>query len=105
MTGGLDWQRQTDGITLRVWVQPGASRTAIIGMQGPAMKVAMQARPVERAANESPVRALAGWFGLKRQQVCIRHGEHQRQKLIALTGDPETLAQCLQALMAPFASG
>jgi uncharacterized protein (TIGR00251 family) len=81
MIADLDWQRQADGITIRIHVQPGASRNAVIGLQGTAMKVAVQARPVAGAANEALVRALADWFSLNRRQVCIRHGEQQRQNI------------------------
>jgi uncharacterized protein (TIGR00251 family) len=96
---GLNWQRQPDGITVRIWAQPGASKTAVVGIQGDALKVALQARPVEGAANEALIKALAGWFAVRRSQVQIRHGEQQRQKLVAIQGDPEQLAQRLAALV------
>jgi uncharacterized protein (TIGR00251 family) len=96
----LSWQRQSDGITIRIWAQPGASKTAVVGIQGDALKVALQARPVEGAANEALIKALAGWFEVRRSQVRIKHGEQQRQKLIAIQGDPEQLARRLSALVA-----
>jgi uncharacterized protein (TIGR00251 family) len=98
----LNWQRQADGISLRVWAQPGASKTAIVGIQGDALKIALQARPVEGAANEALIKALAGWFDVRRSAVTIRHGEQQRQKLVAIHGDPENLADRLATLTASF---
>jgi uncharacterized protein (TIGR00251 family) len=99
----LNWQRQTDGITVRIWAQPGASKTAVVGIQGDALKVALQARPVEGAANEALIKALAGWFDVRKSAVSIRHGDTQRQKLVAIHGDADTLAARLLTLIAPFA--
>lgn len=98
----LDWQRLPDGISVRIWAQPGAARTAVVGLQGTALKVALQARPVEGAANDALIKALAGWFGVRPRAVAIRHGEHQRQKLVAIQGDPDALAQRLAALTAAW---
>jgi uncharacterized protein (TIGR00251 family) len=96
----LNWQRQADGITVRVWAQPGASKTAIVGIQGEALKIALQARPVECAANEALIKAVAGWFDVRKSAVTIRHGEQQRQKLVAIAGDPDRLLAVLAALLA-----
>lgn len=96
----LDWQTQPDGLTLRIWAQPGASRTRLAGIQGNALKIQLRARPVEGAANEALIKALAELFGVRRSQVAIKHGETQRQKLVAITGDPTDLAARLQELLA-----
>lgn len=98
----LDWQQRGDGLTLRIWAQPGASKTRPVGIQGNALKMQLQARPVEGAANDALIKALADLFAVRRSQVRITHGETQRQKLVAITGDPTELAARLQALLASF---
>ena len=77
---------------LKLRVQPGAKRNAIIGPHGDALKVSVQAPPDGGRANEAVVELLAGHFGLKRNQVEILTGHASRDKVVALYGiTPETI--------------
>jgi len=55
------------GVTIPVRAQPGARRTAIVGEHAGALKVAVNAPPVDGKANAALEEALAGWLGLKRR--------------------------------------
>ena len=70
------------GFRLRVRVQPGASRTEIVGRHGDAIKVKVAAPPVRGAANEGLTDALAGVLGLPRRAVRVVQGHGSRDKVV-----------------------
>jgi uncharacterized protein (TIGR00251 family) len=75
-----------DGLTLRIRVRPGTSRTRVGGAYGDdhALVVAVQARAVDGAANAAVVEALAEAFDLPRRAVTIRAGHSSRSKVVHL---------------------
>lgn len=79
-----------DGCTLAVRVQPGAKKTAIVGIYGEganaAVKIAVHAPPIEGRANEALIAFLAEVFGLPRSAVSIAHGQTGRSKWVTLQG-------------------
>jgi hypothetical protein len=79
-----------DGVTLAVRAQPGAKKTAIVGVYGEGdsaqLKIAVQAPPVEGRANEALVAFLADRFDLQRSRVEILSGELGRGKVFLLRG-------------------
>jgi uncharacterized protein (TIGR00251 family) len=75
-----------DGIRLRVRVQPRASRTGIAGASGDALRIRLQAPPVDGAANEALVRFLAETLGVSRPAVEIVSGLTSRSKTVAIRG-------------------
>lgn len=86
---------------LAVHVQPRASRNAVLGWHGEgpdlALKIALTASPVDGAANAALTAFLAEYFGLKRSQVRLLHGDSSRHKLLELTGDDAALLARLPA--------
>ena len=94
-----DWVRpHAIGAELEVHVQPGASQNGVAGLHGDALKVRIQARAVDGAANAALTEYLAQRLGLPRSGVTIRRGEKSRRKtvLVALTVD-ETRARLMEA--------
>jgi len=79
-------REHADGVLMRVRVQPGAKRSAVLGVHNGALKVAVAAPPVDGKANDSLVSFFRGLFGLKRSQVSIHSGEKSREKSVLLTG-------------------
>jgi uncharacterized protein (TIGR00251 family) len=69
-----------------VRVQPRASRTEVAGTQQGALKVRLQAPPVDGAANEALVDFLAESLGVPRRQVRIVSGATARTKVVEVTG-------------------
>jgi len=63
------------GVTLAVRAQPGAKRTAIVGIYGEGdaaqLKIAVQSPPVDGKANAALIEFLAETFGLARNRVEI----------------------------------
>jgi hypothetical protein len=79
--------RDTDkGATFAVRVQPRASRNAIAGEMGDALKLALTAPPVEGKANEACVDFLANLLKVPRSSVTIASGESSRNKVIRVAG-------------------
>lgn len=79
-----------DGVTLAVRAQPGAKKTAIVGVYGEGaeaqLKIAVQAPPVEGRANEALIAFLAELFSLPRPSVVIQSGALSRSKVFLLRG-------------------
>jgi uncharacterized protein (TIGR00251 family) len=72
----------TGGVTLAVRAQPGAKKTAIVGVYGEGdvaqLKIAVQAPPVEGRANEALIAFLAEMLGLPKRSVELVSGELSR---------------------------
>jgi uncharacterized protein (TIGR00251 family) len=75
-----------DGVRIAVQVQPRASRSEVAGLQGDALKVRVQAPPVEGAANEAVVELLAEVLGVHRRAVRVLAGATGRRKVVAVDG-------------------
>ena len=67
-------------------VQPGSSRSQVVGWDGEVLRVRVQAPPVEGRANEALVELLAGALRLPKRDIVIERGAGGRQKLVAIIG-------------------
>lgn len=67
-------------------VQPRASRTEVVGWYGDAIKVRLQAPPVDGAANEALLAFLADVLGVPRTSVRLIAGDAARRKRVAVAG-------------------
>ena len=84
---------------LHVRVQPGARRTQFAGWYGDVPKLAVAAPPVDGAANEAAVAALAELFGLRKRQVRLVGGAASRSKRFEVEGlTPDQLSERLLEL-------
>jgi uncharacterized protein (TIGR00251 family) len=85
------------GVTLAVRAQPGAKKTAVVGVYGEGaaaqLKIAVQAPPIEGRANSALVAYLAEFFGLPRSSVELVSGELSRSKVFLLRGVTLTQAE------------
>ncbi|HEY8279552.1 MAG TPA: DUF167 domain-containing protein [Bdellovibrionota bacterium] len=79
-------KEHAEGTLIQIHTQPKASRTAIVGRHGDALKVAVQAPPVDGAANEALQEFLSEVFGLARSKVRLRQGASSRKKTFQLIG-------------------
>ena len=82
------------GVTVAVRAQPGAKKTAIVGVYGESaaaqLKIAVQAPPIEGRANEALIAFLAKVCGLPKSAVSVLSGELSRSKVFVLQGVTET---------------
>ncbi|MCA1957453.1 MAG: DUF167 family protein [Nitrospira sp.] len=75
-----------DRVTVRVYIQPKASRTEFVGLQGDAVKIRVAAPPVDGSANAELIRFLAERCDIPRSRVSIQSGATSRQKRVNLAG-------------------
>ena len=73
-------------VRFAVRVQPRASRTEVDGTHGDALKVRVNAPPVDGAANEAVVAMLAERLGIPRGSVRVLSGHRSRRKIIEIEG-------------------
>lgn len=84
--------RASGPIRFAVRIQPRASRNEFAGLYNDALRIRLQAPPVENAANEALVGFLADALGLARRDVRIVSGFGSRNKVV------EVAAAALPAL-------
>ena len=80
----LALQQRGADVLLPVTVQPRASRNAVAGLHGNALKLLLTAPPVEGAANQACLRLLADLLGVSRARLSIIRGIKARHKLICI---------------------
>ncbi|HEX7588112.1 MAG TPA: DUF167 domain-containing protein [Anaerolineae bacterium] len=73
-------------ITVSIKVVPRASKNQIVGREGDAVKVRLNAPPVDGKANEALVKFLAASFGVRLRQVEIVAGATSRHKVVRISG-------------------
>ena len=76
--------------TLRVYIQPRATKNRLCGLHGEALKLAVTAPPVDGKANKEVAVYLAGTFGVSRKSLLLLSGRQSRSKLfcfLSLTED------------------
>ena len=89
------------GIRLAVQITPNAKKTEVIGVLDDALKLKLQAQPIEGKANEALVKFLAKALGVSRGAVTITHGQTNKKKLIEVVSATLTLDDVEQRLIKP----
>jgi uncharacterized protein (TIGR00251 family) len=74
------------GVTFSVKVVPRASKNQIVGVEGDAIKVRLNAPPVEGKTNDMLIAFLADALGVRRAQVEIVTGHTSRRKVVRVRG-------------------
>ena len=97
-------QQTPQGIVIKIHVQPRSSRNRIISLYGDALKIAIQAPPVDDAANRMCIEFLSKCLNLPRSAVEILGGHTSRTKRILLRlvpgpTFPEQAESCKIALL------
>jgi len=93
-------------LEIRVHAQPGARRTEATGFHAGAIKIKLQARPVEGAANEALLEFLAGALQVPRRRCVLVSGETSRQKRVRIEAPDRALAErVLSGWLLPSAPG
>ncbi len=98
------FQETHQGIVIKIYVQPRASRNRVIGLHGDALKIAIQAPPVDDAANRMCIDFLSKFLNLPRSAIEIIGGHTSRMKRILLklapgASFPEQAERCKKELL------
>jgi uncharacterized protein len=84
------------GTRLRLRVKPGARKTAILGVHGGALKIAVTAAPEKGKANRAVVRLLADALDLPASTVTITAGETSQDKVAEIALKPAAVRAMLE---------
>jgi len=94
--GGSAPRAHTGFVRITVRVQPGSSRPGVGGEHDGALVVRVSKRAVDGEATAAALAAVAGAFGVSRQEVTLVAGARSRSKIIEVAGaDPALLARLL----------
>jgi uncharacterized protein (TIGR00251 family) len=74
------------GTEIRVFCQPRAARTALVGLHAGAVKVKVRAPALEGKANEALVALLAGALGVPARRIRVVAGAQSRWKRLLVEG-------------------
>jgi uncharacterized protein (TIGR00251 family) len=69
-------------VRLAVQITPNAKKTEVLGVLDDALKVRLQAQPIEGRANEALIKFLAAALSVPRSAVVITHGPTSKRKLV-----------------------
>lgn len=84
-------------LTLRLYIQPKASRDEIVGLHHDELKIAITAAPSDGKANEYLIYFLSKQFKVNKRKIIIHKGACSRHKSVTISG----LAQ-LPSQLHPF---
>jgi uncharacterized protein (TIGR00251 family) len=73
-------------VTLTIKIVPRARKNQIAGIEGDALKIRLNAPPVEGKANDALVEFLAKTLGIARAQIEIVAGHTARRKIVRVRG-------------------
>ena len=79
-------EQRSGAVRFTVRVQTRSSMSAVAGMHAGALKVRLNAAPVDGAANEELVEVLAAWLDVPRRAIAIVSGETSRVKIMEVSG-------------------
>ena len=77
-------ETDSGSVTLRVLVQPRASRDEVAGVHGDYLKIRLTSPPVEGAANKNLIRFLSKKLKVPASRIEITKGHRARQKVIKI---------------------
>jgi len=100
-------RRGPRGLTLALRVQPGAGRDQVLGLVTDAagalaLKVKVSAPAEDGRANAAVLALLAKALDLPKSALSLVRGERDRNKVVALAGDPAVLEPRLRDWLAQW---
>lgn len=75
-----------DTVRLKIWIQPKAGKTGLIGEYDGRLKIKVKSPPIDDRANQELCRWLAKQLGLSAGSVRVRFGRTDRRKVVEVTG-------------------
>lgn len=99
--GGLDLEPMDGGhaTLLPVKAQPGASRSALVGLSDGRLRVALTGPPLHGRANGELLKLLASALGLRARDLELVRGARSRRKQVRVPLRPEVLLGRLLPLL------
>ena len=82
----LHSENNGEAVLLSLHIQPGAKKTAVVGLHGEALKIRLAAPPVDGKANQALVEFLAASLMVTKSRIDLVSGVSSRTKRIRITG-------------------
>lgn len=73
-----------NNLVLKLYIQPGAKNTAVVGLHAGALKIKLAVLPIDGKANKYLVKFLSNCFQVPIRQIEIKEGDKSRQKLLLI---------------------
>ena len=89
-----------DGLEVRIYAQPRAKRCELTGTYNGALKIKVQAPPVDDAANFAIVGFFSDLLGVPKSRIRIAAGQKSRNKTLLI--EDVSFDQFVSALRLPF---
>ncbi|MCK3657880.1 YggU family protein [Pasteurellaceae bacterium Pebbles2] len=91
-------EQHENGLRLRIFLQPKASKDAIIGLHDNELKISITAPPIDGAANAHLLKYLSKVFKVAKSNIILEKGELNRHKQIFIPNPqqiPKEIAELL----------
>lgn len=88
-----------NGVRLSVRITPNARKSEVQEILDDALKIRLQAQPIEGKANEALIRFIADKLNLPRRSIVITHGHLNKHKLLEVNAPGLTEEAVMQALV------
>lgn len=75
-----------EGVEISLYIQPGASKSEVIGEHNGLLKIKIKAPPVEGKANAEVIEFLSKTLNIPKRQIEFLKGEKSRDKKVLVIG-------------------
>ncbi|MDG6856655.1 DUF167 family protein YggU [Glaesserella parasuis] len=93
----VEFCENPQGIRLRIFLQPKASRYQIVGLHDNELKIAITAPPIDGQANAHLLKYLSKLFKVPKSSIVLEKGELQRHKQIFVP-EPKLIPKEIEVL-------
>lgn len=94
----VEFCENPQGIRLRIFLQPKASRDQVVGLHDNELKIAITAPPVDGQANAHLLKFLSKLFKVPKSSIQLEKGELQRHKQIFVP-EPKQVPREIEVLL------
>ncbi|MCW9710825.1 DUF167 family protein YggU [Avibacterium sp. 21-586] len=91
-------EQNAQGLRLRIFLQPKASKDQIVGLHDNELKITITAPPVDGQANAHLLKFLSKTFKVPKSSILIEKGEFNRHKQIFIPAPKVIPEQVLELL-------
>ncbi|OGV31176.1 MAG: YggU family protein [Legionellales bacterium RIFCSPHIGHO2_12_FULL_35_11] len=86
-------------LQLKIYLQPGAKKSEIVGKHGECVKIKVQSQPVDGKANEALINFLSEKFSIAKSSISITAGLKSRFKTICIKNCDEQCGIQIQKIL------
>lgn len=73
-------------LQFKIYLQPGAKKSEIVGKHGDSIKIKVQAQPIDGEANKALIDFLSETLSISKASIFIKSGQKSRFKTVCIEG-------------------